>query len=451
MAQSDSHSCFARAVAETIGRNSLLKEGDRVVVALSGGADSVALLAVLDELGYDCVAAHCNFHLRGEESQRDMRHAEDVCVKLGVDLTVKDFDVAKRMAESKGSVEMACRELRYEWFDELLARERAHAVAVGHHREDKVETFLLNLLRGTGIDGLRGMKYRRDAIVRPLLDVSRKEIEEYLGSKGLTYVDDSSNASDDYLRNRLRNHVVPELLKYFPNAEHAILSTMANVTMAGEIYDSAISAYREACETAPWTFDLGVLAEVAGEKAVTVLFEMLKNAGVSASQCNDIMNSRAKSGLRFEGCKGTVFELDRGVLRGENCKGLFRTDEIDVDLRRDILSPINIRVSVHDVSEFEPEANPNVIYVDEKAAYGEHCWQLRRWRKGDRIKPFGMRGSKLVSDLFVDAKYSAADKREAWMLTCDGEIVWVVGLRASRLHTVTPETRKYVKLTLNNI
>lgn len=448
MAQIGSHRDFASTVAETISRNSLLKDGDKVVVALSGGADSVALLAVLNELGYDCVAAHCNFHLRGEESQRDMRHAEAVCLKLGIDLTVKDFDVSKRMAENKESVEMACRELRYEWFEDLLIREHAHAVAVGHHREDKVETFLLNLMRGTGIDGLRGMKYRRDAIIRPLLDMSRREIEDYLSDKSLTYIVDSSNASDDYLRNRLRNHVVPELLKYFPNGENAILSTMSNLSSAGEIFDMAINGYREACEIEPWTFNLNRLAEMTGDKMTAVLYEILKPAGITASQCNDIVASKTKSGLKFEGRKGTVFELDRGVLRGVSCRNLDRRDEINIDLRRDVLTPINLRVSLHDVSEFSPTGASDTIYIDWKAISGEHCWQLRRWRKGDRIKPFGMRGSKLVSDLFADAKYSCSEKRDAWLLTCDGEVVWVVGLRASRLHAVTPETKKYLKITV---
>lgn len=448
MAQTRSHRDFVSKVAETISRNSLLKDGDKVVVALSGGADSVALLAVLDELGYDCFAAHCNFHLRGEESQRDMRHAEAVCLKLGIGLTVKDFDVAKRMSENKESIEMACRELRYEWFEELKLSWHAHAVAVGHHREDKVETFFLNLMRGTGIDGLRGMKYRRDAIIRPLLDTSRQEIEDYLNDKGLKYIVDSSNASDDYQRNRLRNHVVPELLKYFPNGENAILSTMSNLSSAGEIFDMAIDSYREACEIEPWTFDLNHLAAMTGDKMAGVMYEILKSAGITASQCKDIVASKSKSGLVFDGRKGIVFELDRGVLRGVSCRNLVHRDEIAVDLSLDVLTPINIHVSVHDISEFSPTCSPDTIYIDEKAIGEGHSWQLRHWRKGDRIKPFGMRGSKLVSDLFADAKYSGAEKREAWLLTCDSEIVWVVGLRASRLHIVAPDTKKYLKLTL---
>ena len=166
-----------------------------IVVALSGGADSVALLSALMSEGYNCVAAHCNFHLRGEESLRDMRFAEEITEKLGVDLYVKDFNVAAAMAETGESVEMACRRLRYYWFDELLTTLRASDVAVGHHMEDNVETFFLNLARGTGIAGLTGMDYRRGNVARPLLDCTSLQVEEYLAECGLEYETDNSNNS----------------------------------------------------------------------------------------------------------------------------------------------------------------------------------------------------------------------------------------------------------------
>ena len=196
-------------VKDAIERQGLLRPQGRVVVAVSGGADSVALLSVLLELGYDCLAAHCNFGLRGAESVRDMRHVESLADRLGVDLCVRDFDVAARRADTGESVEMACRELRYEWFYELVDRERAQAIAVGHHAEDQLETLFLNLLRGTGITGLRGMRPRNGHVVRPMLECTRAEIEDYLHTRGLDWVTDSTNASDDFTRNRLRNRLLP--------------------------------------------------------------------------------------------------------------------------------------------------------------------------------------------------------------------------------------------------
>ncbi|MDE6498076.1 MAG: tRNA lysidine(34) synthetase TilS, partial [Muribaculaceae bacterium] len=196
---------FRTIVRRTLRERLRLRADLPVVVAVSGGADSVALLSIMCEEGYQCVAAHCNFHLRGEESTRDMRFVEQLTEKLGVDLYIKDFNVQAAMAVTGESVEMACRRLRYEWFEELLTLLRADDVAVGHHREDNVETFFLNLARGTGIAGLTGMSYRRDYVVRPLLDCSRMEIEEYLRERGLGYVNGSANAEDHYRRNKISN------------------------------------------------------------------------------------------------------------------------------------------------------------------------------------------------------------------------------------------------------
>lgn len=446
MKHNHDRSAFAGRVAATIDRHRLLAAGDRVVVALSGGADSVALLAVLDELGYDCIAAHCNFHLRGNESQRDMRHAERICDILGIDMAVRDFDVESRRRENGESVEMACRALRYAWFDELLVRERARAVAVGHHREDSVETMLLNLFRGTGVDGLRGIRYRRDAVIRPLLDVSRRDIKAYLGDRGLDYVTDSSNSSDAYLRNRIRNHIVPEIDKWFPGAADAMRLTMNNVSAAVSLYDRAVSDYVRECMNDDGDIDLSALVNIAGDCAGTVLYELLRPYGITPSACNDIMSSVCRSGLVFHGRDGIRAELDRGVLHIYAPAGFAVPDRHEVDLRRDILSPVNIRISEHDISEFSPERNPGVIYLDRSALADGHVWMLRHWIKGDRIRPYGMKGSRLVSDIFTGAKYSARDKRRAWILTCDGEPVWIVGLRASRLFEVTPLTRRFLKL-----
>lgn len=434
-------------VAETIRRQNLLAPGDKVIVALSGGADSVALLAILHDLGYDCIAAHCNFHLRGEESMRDMRHAESICQMLGIDLAVKDFDVTARRQSTRESVEMACRSLRYEWFDTLVTREHARAVAVGHHREDNIETFLLNLMRSTGIDGLTGIRYRRDYIIRPLLDCSRKQIEDYLTSRGLSFVDDSSNFTDDYLRNKLRNSVIPELVKNFPGAENAILSTAANVSSAARIYHRAISEYKQRFISDDGTIDLRTLMAELGQDALTVLREFLKDVGITTAQCADMLASADKSGLRFDGSNGTVAELDRGIIRISRPELVRYKDAYEVDLHRDILVPINLRISRHHIAEFMPQRNKDVIYIDGTALEKPKAWCLRRWRQGDRMRPFGMSGTRLISDLFSDAKYSASDKRKAWLLTCDDEIVWVVGLRASSLYQITPETKTYLKIT----
>lgn len=433
-------------VAATIRRANLLAPADKIIVALSGGADSVALLAVLLDLGYDCVAAHCNFHLRGAESNRDMRFVQDVCSRLGVDLIVRDFDVGARRDDTGESIEMACRSLRYEWFDQLLTRERARVIAVGHHREDNVETILLNLLRTTGIEGLVGMRYRRDYVIRPLLDCSRSDIENYLAAKGLSFVVDSSNLSDDYLRNRLRNNVIPELSRNFPGASDAILASAANIAAAASVYRRAIDDYRQAYVASDGSIDLLSLRNDLGSDAPTVLRELLKNIGINLAQCVDMLRDVRRSGLRFEGDDGVCVELDRGSLSVSRPDLVGSPKEFPIRFDRDTLSPVNLRVSRHHISEFRPARDPDIIYLDARALDDSMCWSLRHWRKGDRIRPFGMKGSRLVSDLFSDAKYSATDKRNAWLLTCNGEVVWILGLRPSSLFNVNPDSREFLKI-----
>lgn len=440
-----------RHIAATIDRLSLLRRSAPVIVALSGGADSVALLSVLTALGYDCIAAHCNFHLRGAESNRDMLHAQAVAARLGVDIYVRNFNVEERMKATGESVEMACRSLRYGWFEQLLDRDYSQAVAVAHHREDNIETFFLNLLRSTGIDGLTGMDYRRDYVVRPMLDVSRSDIEKYLSDKGLEYVVDSSNALNEFKRNRLRNIVLPLLEKEFPGASNAVIATISHLAQARNVVDDAVMSASHRIRTADDTYDIAALAEESSDpvRASFVLYQMLKNEGLNATQVENILSAvrAGRTGLRFDIDADRFAELDRGILSFHSRRHEDRRDLVfPVSLKRDILHPVNIQITPHDVSEFRPLRNPDVMYLDLKALERSPIVELRHPRTADRMKPFGMTSDKLVSDILSDAKLTSARKRDIWLLTVDDKIVWIVGLRASAHFTVTPDTRRYLEL-----
>ena len=242
-------SVLPQIVLNTIGSHNLIEQGATVIVALSGGADSTAALAVLQMLGYQCVAAHCNFHLRGDESLRDQAAAEAIAGRLGCECRVQHFNVPERCQAAGESVEMACRSLRYEWF-ERLSRELSAPVAVAHHREDRVETLLLNLLRGTGLAGLVSMSYRRDYVIRPLLDCSRAQIEDFCREQGLQWVDDSSNVSTVYRRNKLRINVLPQLEHDFPGAVEAITRSMAHLSEDAAFFARAVARRMELYTTA---------------------------------------------------------------------------------------------------------------------------------------------------------------------------------------------------------
>ena len=229
-----------RKVRQYIERLKLLKSGDKTLVALSGGADSVALLRVLLELGYACETAHCNFHLRGEESDRDEAFVKDLCDKLKITLHIQHFDTL-REAEEKGiSVEMAARELRYSWFEELRKQTGCEQIAVAHHQDDSIETFLLNIIRGTGIKGLRGIQPKNGLVIRPLLCVSHEEILDYLKYLKQPFVTDSTNLQPDYTRNKIRLELLPMLESINPSVRQSILQTSGHLNEAYLIYNSEI-------------------------------------------------------------------------------------------------------------------------------------------------------------------------------------------------------------------
>ena len=440
---------FEKHIQSTIDRLGLLRRSSPVLVALSGGADSVALLSVLVSLGYDCIAAHCNFHLRGEESVRDMRHSQEVAQQLGVNIYIREFDVPKRMKATGESIEMACRELRYAWFHDLLDRDYSQAIAVAHHREDNVETFFINLLRSSGIAGLAGMDYRRGFVVRPMLDVSKEEILNYLRDKGLDYVTDSSNASNDFRRNRLRNSVIPAIEKNFPGATNAIFTAMSHLRDAHRLLDHSVERFIEDVATEHNKIDIGALLSRHSEANVrSLLFEHLKKKGFNGTQVSDLVRAvkSGSSGLQFHLSDGSIAELDRGVLSLNSRLSTNQTVQYPVNLTHDILSPINIQITPHSVVEFRPERDPNTIYLDVKALEGSPLFSLRHPREGDRMRPYGMVADKLVSDILKDAKFSAARKRDVWLLTRGNEILWIVGLRASAHFALTPDTRRYLRL-----
>lgn len=428
-------------------RNGTPEPGDRpVVVALSGGADSVALLSALVESGYSCVAAHCNFHLRGEESNRDMRLCRDLCSSLGVDLYVRDFDVAGRRRSTGESVEMACRALRYEWFDALLERLRAQAIAVAHHREDNEETLLLNLLRGSSLTGLTGMKERNGFIIRPLLDASREQIEDYLNLRGLDFAVDSSNLTDAYLRNRLRHIVLPALRRAYPDADRGLLASINYLSQNRDFYEHQIQTlaarYRRANR-----IDLATMLKEQLH-ARLLLFEMLRPMGFNMTHVDNILASASGSGLSFTGPEYRL-ELSRGAIDIFPLSLAGPADQPDtrqISLRRDILTPVHIIVTEHDISEFKPRRNPRVAYFDISVLDDNPEFTLRPWQRGDRIHPYGMHGSRLLSDVMRDARLSADEKRAVRLLTRNGEILWAVGLRPSALFAITPDTRRYLRL-----
>ena len=428
-----------------IAQHQLLRPTAPVIVGLSGGADSVALLHILTRLGYPCVAAHCNFHLRNDESDADADFAQQTAEALGLLFRRIDFDTADYAHQNGVSTEMAARTLRYEWFETLRRELGAEAIAVAHHRDDNVETVLLNLIRGTGLSGLCGMRPRNGHIVRPLLSVDRHQIVRWLADRHLPFRTDSSNASDVYRRNFVRLRLLPLMEQLNPSVRDAILRMAGHLTDVEAIYRNAIDSHRAHLIDADGRISIDALRTPAPQ---AVLFELLTPYGFTSSQCADI--ARALSGE-----SGRSFVAPGGrwhLLKDRLHLILYPAYEVSADaftltLGSELTAPIRLSLEERIVDEaFTISRSPHVATFDaDRIALP---LTLRRWRAGDSFVPFGMTGRKKLSDYFSDHKFSLLRKAAAWIL-CDasGRILWIVGHRTDNRFRITSKTRRALIVT----
>jgi tRNA(Ile)-lysidine synthase len=400
--------------------------------------DSMALIDVLIRLGYHCIAAHCNFHLRGAESDRDARFVKEWCEDAGIPLISVDFNTRRHAADNKLSIEMAARELRYDWFEAVRREQEAEAVAVAHHRDDSVETVLLNLIRGTGIKGMSGIAARNRHVIRPLLPVSRSEIEEYVAKRNIPHVVDSTNQEDIYVRNAIRLNIIPALEAINPKVKEAIHRTSLHLAEAEKVYDRSI---RESIDTLfrGNRIDIRRLRETASPRAV--LFEILSPLGFDPSTIRAVYRSmEGEPGRQFHARSYRLIKDREFFILDQPGEGLPEPAEYLVDEGvSEIRSPLRLTLRVENMP-VEIRKERRYLYMDaDKVAFP---LLLRKWRQGDWFIPFGMKGRKKLSDFFTDIKLSIKEKEEAWVLLSGNDIAWVVGERADDRFRVTGETKR---------
>lgn len=419
-----------------IEKERLFKKSNKILVALSGGADSVALLHVLLHEGYDCVAAHCNFGLRGDESDRDELFVRRLCSTCQVPLYVTHFQTREYAGAHRISIEMAARDLRYEWFDRLRRELQRDVVAVAHHRDDSVETFLLNLVRGTGLSGLQGIRPRNGFVVRPLLAVSREEIVHYLQQIHQPYVTDSTNLQDEFMRNKIRLNILPLLEEMNPAVREHIAHASSVLQQVGEVYQAAVEEEKKQVMKGRRILIPALLEQPAPD---LLLFEILSPYGFNAAQLQDISAALlGQSGKEFWSKTGCRLVKDRDELLVQPDAAGRRKEEPDFSLSREDVA--------NDSSFLIPRGKEKVCF-DAGKLQGK--LEVRRWRKGDWFVPFGMNGRKLVSDYLTDRKFSVLEKEEQWVLTCDESVVWLIGERTDNRYRVDKETKKIAVFTLH--
>lgn len=424
-------------VHEYIDQHQLLSVSDKVLVGLSGGADSVALLAVLVRLGYRCVALHCNFHLRGEESLRDEQFAESFAGQLHVPFYKIDFETEEYAGTHHLSIEMAARELRYAWFEEMRIRLKAQAIAVAHHRDDSIETLIMNLVRGSGIRGLVGIRPRNRFVVRPLLGVSRKEILNWLQEQHYTYVTDSTNLSDAYTRNFIRLRVLPLLEELNPSARQSLARSAEHLSAAETIYLSVVEKAREEL----WEKDrLSIRKLMQYPAPETILYELLQPFGFSRQVAGDVFRSLAgESGKVFYAKSYRLVKDREYLLLSERKQELPAVYSFPLESGH-WQEPFPFRFEiVRNDSDFVLQASPEIAYFD--ADKLEPTLSLRHWEQGDWFIPFGMKGRKKVSDYFSDHKFTLEQKESAWLLCSGSSVIWLVGERSDNRYRISSATK----------
>lgn len=419
-------------------------QNKKLLLAVSGGLDSMVLLHLFKELKFDIAIAHCNFQLRGVESFGDQKFIEEYADINGIPIYVTQFDTEAFAKDYKLSTQVAARQLRYNWFYELLEEENLDFLLTAHHADDNLETFLINFTRGTGLEGLTGIPTQNDKIIRPLLFLTRNEIENYAKEHTIQWREDSSNASDKYLRNKIRHHLIPILKELNPNFMTSFSKTESYLQQSfAMVEDASIMVYQQVAKEAgdEIHFDLNKLMQLPNYQSY--LYQWLKEFGFTAwDDIYDLVDSQ--SGKQ-------VFSTDFRLLKDRNSLIVspFNEEKTDSEFyvnknQTEVNIPLNL--SFCKVADISIGSN-RTIFVD--ADLVVYPLVIRKWKSGDVFDPFGMKGkSKKVSKLFKDEKMSLIEKENTWLLCSNNQIVWIIGIRADDKFRTTEATKNILKIEL---
>ncbi|MFH1119031.1 MAG: tRNA lysidine(34) synthetase TilS [Bacteroidota bacterium] len=427
----------------------LFSPEEPVLLAISGGVDSMVMAELFHRAGYNFAIAHCNFNLRGSESNQDEAFVASIAETYKVRFFVRQFKTREYAGFNKISVQMAARTLRYEWFDELVQIEGFKAVATAHHLDDQIETFFINVLRGTGIGGMHGILPNRDRVVHPMMFAFRRQIEEFAGDEAIRYREDSSNRSSKYVRNKIRHDLVPLLGEINPEFRKTITSTIDRIREAESLLHNHLEEIRRKCGSFGKDISTLKISELLNLQPLEVyLYELLQPFDFNRSVTDEIAAGLGDiSGKQFFSQTHRLIK-DRDLLlvtqlgpAGATPAGEIEISEENPDLRK----PIQLRFTfIENHPGLSVSKSGNIAMLDVSRI--EWPMKLRKWKDGDTFVPFGMSNHKKLSDFFIDNKFSIVEKENAWLLISGNEIAWLVGHRIGNTFRITNETKKVLKI-----
>ena len=432
-----------------INKNTLLNKTDKLLLAFSGGVDSLVLADLLHKAGYNIELAHCNFQLRGQEAKDDTAFCENFAKSINTKFHVIYFDTKAYAAEHKLSIQMAARELRYNWFKSLKVEHSFDFILTAHHANDNVETVFVNLIRGTGIKGLQGIPEKQNDIVRPLLFATKDEIKDYAIKNKLVFREDSSNQEIKYKRNFIRHQIIPELKKLNPALEETFSTSIQFFKQSADIVaEFAQLKFKSICkeENSQLFIDIILLLQEAQKE--TLLFEWLYRKNFKTSEMQqvvEVLMTNKQVGKQFSSATHQLV-VDRKyiivqALEKEPSEKVFVIKSISDTAH------LPIKLNFEETSHREFSKVKNEITI----AFSDNLFPLtlRKWKQGDKFKPLGLNGFKKLSDFFKDQKLSLFEKEATWILESKEHIVWVVGYRMDDRCKLTDETEKVIKIKIS--
>ena len=428
----------------------LFHSSQRILLAVSGGADSMLMLHLFVSAGFPVAVAHCNFGLRGSESDGDEQFVSDYCDKHNLAFYVKHFNTQDYALEKGISIEMAARDLRYSWFDALLKKHGLDLLATAHHQDDVIETFLINLSRGSGIKGLSGIQPKSGKIIRPMLFTSRTEILDYCARLKIDFRTDSSNIDTVYKRNLIRQEILPLLEQVNPAFRKNAMKTIGTLHETGQLFQQRMSEIRGFVYSED---DQGVMIHI--EKLLTlsplrtILFELIREFGFQIEQIEDIIDSLSKeSGRKFFSDEYRLIKDREYLLISPFKIKSAQVFYLEEDCRK-ISFPVHLSLEkLERTADFRFSTHPDVVDLDLDRLVFPLI--LRHWQEGEYFQPLGMTGLKKLSDFFIDEKYSIPEKENTWILASGNQVVCIVGKRLDDRFKITTKTKRILRIRMNS-
>ncbi len=432
-----------------IKKNNLFTKTDKMLVAFSGGLDSAVLCDLLFKAGYNFELAHCNFQLRGNEANDDTTFCEDYAKSINSKCHTIYFNTKEYSLTNKLSIQMAARELRYNWFKELISENGYTYLLTAHHANDNAETLLVNLTRGTGIKGLQGIPEKKNNIIRPLLFATKENIKNYADKNKITFREDSSNQEVKYKRNFIRHQIIPELKKLNPALEETLNTSIHYFKQSAQIVAQFCEIkFNEMCKEENNLLKINISLLLKEQQKETLLFEWLHFKNFKASQIEQLAHLLVEDGSIGKEFESPTHELvvDRTdiIVKKKNSEILIHEFHINSLTETNHL-PFTLILEEINKIDFSPNKNEIFITVTDNL----FPLTLRKWKIGDKFKPFGMTGFKKISDYFKDQKLTKFEKEDAWILESNAQITWVVGYRMDDRFKVTDESIKILSIKAN--